>query len=208
MLVAVFFILATIFLQSGIERGRADIGLSSKGRGSGPNAFLPLLGGVRTTVAAYLWLKMDRIHDKYYRDLSKEGEFIPLFRIVSWLDPRFEDAYYLGSYMLYLDKRPTEGWRFALEGLKLNPTSAKMEFNVGELSLLYRKDYPGAIRHLKRSFLLAGSDDRAKWEALSYLRTAYLKAKMPEKAGAATAALEAFNQSHPSLTSLKPENDK
>lgn len=183
LVVTVVFITTAVLLQTGIDSGRKDMGLSSNGIKSNASTFLELLGGLRTAAAAFLWIKIDRIHDGYYGELTKEDELIPLYRIVTWLNPNIEDAYYVGSYMLCQAKRPDEGWNFALEGLKLNPESSKMELNVGQLALFYQNDYKTAIYHLKRASALA-KDDEEKVQALQNLKAAYLKDNMKDKAEA------------------------
>lgn len=204
----VFFVLAIFTLQSGIDSGRKELHLSSTGASAGASALLQPLGGVKTAIAAYLWIRIDHIHDEYYGDLREESELMPLYRIITWLDHRFEDAYYVGSYMLYQQNHPEEGWRFALEGLRLNPKSAYMEFNVGQLALVFRKDYKGAVRHLERSVALSGNDYRTKFSALSNLRTAYLKAGKPAKAEKTAEHLAILVKAQPTLSSFRPELDK
>lgn len=203
---AVLVFMATARLQSGIEKGRADLGPSSE-RIAGATAAYGLLGGARTVVAAYIWLKTDRISEEYYGALSKEAEVLPLYRVVTWLDPRFEDAYYIGSYMLFLVNRPKEGWDFALEGLKFNPESAKMELNVGQLALVKRHDYKSAIHHLERAQRLAGDHAAERYLALSNLRTAYVKANMPAEAQAVGKILSTFKENHSGASDSRPEVD-
>lgn len=175
-------ILISTVLQVRIDSGRAAIGLATTQVESNASTALKLLGGLRSVAAAYVWIKVDRLHDNYYGALTeKEDELIPLYHLTTWLDPHIVDAYYVGSYLLYKINRPDEGWRFALEGLKMNPDSSEMELNVGQLALFYRKDYKTAITHLERAYKLAqNKDDRS--EALRGLAAAYKKAGMTKKA--------------------------
>ncbi|MBE0447609.1 MAG: tetratricopeptide repeat protein [Actinobacteria bacterium] len=182
-------LLSAVFLQVGIDNERTRLGLTTTRVKSTASTTLEFLGGLRATAAALLWIKVDRLHDSYYGQLSKEeDELIPLYRLVTWLDPHIYQAYYVGSYMLYLVDRPDEGWDFALEGLRMNPESSRMEFNVGHLALVYRNDYKDAISHLERAYSLA-QDDEDKFYALSNLKVAYRKAGMTDKAEAAEAEL-------------------
>lgn len=168
-------ILVSIVLQVRIDSGRVAMGLATTQVESNASTMLKLLGGLRSVAAAYAWLKVDRLHDEFYGTLSKkEDELIPLYRITTWLDPHIVDAYYVGSYMLYKVNRPDEGWRFALEGLRMNPDSAEMELNVGQLALIYRKDYKAAVTHLERAYKLA-QNKGDKFEALRGLAVAYKK---------------------------------
>ncbi|MCL6472959.1 MAG: hypothetical protein K6T91_09150 [Firmicutes bacterium] len=172
----------SIFLQVGIDAERGKMELEMTHVKSTASTTLKLLGGLRSVAAAYIWLKVDRLHDNYYGALNeKEDELIPLYRLTTWLDPHIVDAYYVGSYLLYKVKRPDEGWEFALEGLNANPDSAEMELNVGQLALFYKNDYRLAISHLERAYLLSESD-ADKFVALKGLEVAYKKAGMLEKA--------------------------
>lgn len=174
-------ILVTAFLQTKIDAERAGMGLTMTETQSSASTMLKLLGGLRSAAAAYVWLKVDRLHDEFYGELSaKEDELIPLYRITTWLNPHIVDAYYVGSYLLYKANRPDEGWRFALEGLRMNPDSSEMELNVGQLALFYRKDYKTAITHLERAYKLAqNKDDRLI--ALKGIAAAYKNAGITKK---------------------------
>ncbi|HZD60308.1 MAG TPA: hypothetical protein VE439_07630 [Anaerolineae bacterium] len=178
-------LLSSVFLQAGIDTKRSRLGLMTTGVKSTVDTAAQFLGGLRSAVAAVLWIKVDRVHHAYFEErgagLENEDELIPLYRLVTWLDPHIYEAYYVGSYMLYLFDRPDEGWKFALEGLHMNPEVARMEFNVGYLALIKRNDYKYAIPHLEQAYSLA-QDDEDRFYVLSNLVVAYSKAGMAEKA--------------------------
>ncbi len=150
------------FFQGVLYENRVQIGLvnTSLPLKAGQNAW-KFLGSLRTIAAAYLWLKVDRIHHEYYGDLSQEQELIPYYRIITWLDPRWVDAYYVGSYMLYMYKKPEESLKFAEEGVRFNPNSAKLNFNIGQLYVL-TKQHQKALPYLKKTLTLA-QDKREKF---------------------------------------------
>ncbi|MCL5291164.1 MAG: tetratricopeptide repeat protein [Actinobacteria bacterium] len=194
-IVSAALILTAIFLQMGIEIDRMALGLETTGVESTASTALKFLGGLRSAAAAYIWIKVDRLHDEYYGEkFEQEEELIPLYRITTWLDPHLVDAYYVGSYLLYKFKRTDEGWSFAMEGLRLNPESAKMELNVGQLALFYRKDYRDAITHLERACLIAKSTEE-KIFALQTLEAAYRQAGMIDRAESVKRAIPAANTS-------------
>lgn len=128
-------------------------------------ALLQLLGGLRGVAAAYLWIKVDADHHAYYGDLRKEQSLIPLYRLITWLDPHFVEPYFVASYMLYLYHRPKEGLAFAKEGLENNPNSNLLHYNIGEIYLFYEKKYWLAARHLELAVDL--TNDKA--DQLTYL---------------------------------------
>ncbi len=182
LLISAAAIAASVPLQISVDAERSRLGLESLAIESAASTVLKFLGGLRSAAAAYLWLKVDRIHDEYYGEiLEKEQELAPLYRLVTWLDPHLVDAYYVGSYMLYKFKRPEEGWRFAQEGLRINPDSWKMELNVGQLALFYRNDPQTAIPHLKRALALAETDE-GKLLAMGSLEAAYRKIRSIDEA--------------------------
>jgi tetratricopeptide (TPR) repeat protein len=169
---ATAFVLALAFvfvLQSSIDNERKSAGLSytsNSGLKSGSSTMFELLGGLRTATAAFLWIKVDRIHDNYYGTLKKESELIPLYRMITWLNPHIDEAYYVGSYMLYQFKQTDEAWRFNSEGIKQNPQSGKLELNAGQFILakleygkLTNKDYEDAIRHFRKALSLGNMED-------------------------------------------------
>lgn len=166
----------TVPLQMNIDAERSKLGLETTAAELTASTVLKFLGGLRSAAAAYLWLKVDRIHDEFYGEiLEKEHELAPLYRMVTWLDPHLVDAYYVGSFMLYKFKRPKEGWKFAQEGLRVNPNSWKMELNVGQLALFYRNDPRTAIPHLRRAVALA-EDDEGRLLSMGSLEAALRKA--------------------------------
>jgi|Deesub1362A_J573_1020465.scaffolds.fasta_scaffold07168_3 tetratricopeptide (TPR) repeat protein len=180
-LAIIILILLSIPLQLKIDSQREKLGLS----------LIPIpervasslwrfLGGMRSSLAALLWLKIDEIHHEYYGDLYREQELMPLYRFVTWLDPKWEDAYFVGSYLLYLYKKPKESLSFAEEGVKMNPHSAKLRYNLGEILFLLGK-YKEAELHLKKAVLYS-KDLNLKASSLALLVQAYRKLGKYEEA--------------------------
>lgn len=175
-------LICSIVLQSPIDGYRSSLGLESDRLKSTTSTTMRFLGGLRSATAAFLWLKVDRLHDEYYaEDFSKEQELVPLYRIITWLDPHFTDAYYVGSYLLYRFEKHDESWSFAEEGLRNNPSSSKMELNLGQLALFERKDPKRAAAHLEKAVAMAQTDEE-KLLALQSLEAAYRKSNLAEKA--------------------------
>lgn len=160
------------FFQGVVYNKRVQIGLVSTSLPlkAGQNAW-KFLGSLRTITAAYLWLKVDHIHHEYYGDLSREQELVPYYRIITWLDPKWVDAYYVGSYLLYMYKQPEESIKFAEEGVKFNPDSARLNFNLGQLYVL-TKQYQKSLPYLNKALSLA-RDKRDKFATYQLLYVAY-----------------------------------
>ncbi len=171
----------SFFLELNIEKKWSSGGISSKKMPEQiGQVFWSYLGGAKSIVIAYLWLKIDRIHHEYYGDLGKERELIPLYRLVTWIDPHFVDAYYVGSYMLQLFQRPKEALEFAEEGVAFNPKSSKLLLNLGQLYFI-QKNYSTSIKYLEKAKALS-KDEAEKFIILSTLKIAYLKEGQFEKA--------------------------
>ncbi len=176
-----FLLIALTVLEGAIYQERVKAGLVSTALPlkAGQNAW-KFLGSLRTVAAAYLWLRVDRIHHEYYGDLTREQELVPYYRIITWLDPRWVDAYYVGSYLLYLYKQPEESLKFAEEGVKLNPNSAKLNFNLGQLYVL-TKNYSSSLPYLNKTLSLT-RDKREKFLVYQLLYVAYKNLGEKDKA--------------------------
>lgn len=170
---ALLILLIALSLLEGVlysERIKAGLVSTALPLKAGQNAW-KFLGSLRSIAAAYLWLKVDRIHHEYYGDLSREQELMPYYRIITWLDHRWVDAYFVGSYMLYMYNQPEESLKFAEEGVRLNPNSAKLNFNLGQLYVLYKK-YPESLPYLNKALRLS-RDKREKFFIYQLLYLAY-----------------------------------
>jgi tetratricopeptide (TPR) repeat protein len=198
-MIAMLLILLVVFTQVRIDSDRESTGLSTGTLKSSTFTFLELLGGLKTASAAFLWLKVDRIHDTYYGNLKKEEELVPMYRLVTWLNPHLDEAYYVGSYMLYKFGKPAEGWKFNQEGLRMNPRSGKLELNAAQFILFERgkrklkaKDYKAAVEHLKRALTFGNMEDDEFLIAYHDLKLAYDNLGLKDEANATDKELNAF----------------
>lgn len=153
--------------------------------GSTGAVFARALGGVRSAAAAYLWIKLDDAHHQFYSgDMRKEQPLMPLFRIATWLDPRLERAYYVGSYMLWLNGKSSGAIEFAREGLRNNPDSVILTLNLGQLHLFQQ----GVVAKREAMLYLTlaekmsrGMDRSTRLQVLGSLDAAYKKWKVPRE---------------------------
>jgi hypothetical protein len=109
---------------------------------------------------------------------------LPLFRLMTWLDPNFVPGWTMGSTILARDTSPAgtyHAMQFALDGLQQNPDSVEMLAQLGYLSLTRRHDLKVAVayydqaRLVGRAHLLKLDDDERealdqsyRWLALCY----------------------------------------
>lgn len=109
---------------------------------------------------------------------------LPLFRLMTWLDPSFIDGWTTGATVIARE-RNKEGTRKSLqflhEGLQANPGNVSILNNIAFIHITRRKDLRTAVRYLeqarmsaKERFSLLGEEDRDdldnvyRWLALCY----------------------------------------
>lgn len=109
---------------------------------------------------------------------------LPLFRLMTWLDPNFVDGWTAGATVI-ARQRDEEGTRKALdflnEGLKANPASIAIHNDIAFIYITRRKDLKTAVRYLesaheagKRNAAVLGEEDKEelaqvyRWLALCY----------------------------------------
>lgn len=129
---------------------------------------LDILGGVRQTLAAYMWTKTDDVHHHYYGgDISREQSLYPYYWLITRLDPNYSLAYYYASYMLCRMGKVDEGLRLAKEGVRNNPDSALLQENLASIYLFFKKDPAKALYHGRKAIDMAESEeDRFVYEQL------------------------------------------
>lgn len=155
-----------VLLQYSLDGTRAA---KAKWDRSGPfdsmRSFLNLLGGVRETLAAYLWTRTDTVFHEYVgADPAKEAPLYPYFWLITRLDTHFTMAYNFASWMLCRFGRVDEGFRLALEGVRYNPYSALLRSNLAHIYLFFKKDPRKARYHYLEAISLTKDEfDRDSW---------------------------------------------
>lgn len=146
------------------------------------------LGGLRTFVAAVLWNRLEPQFHQYNEGtpIDQRLEFLPTIRLVQLLNPQFEQAYYVASFVLARQKRMDEGLALAKEGIEQNPKSALLRANYIQLLLMQdpEKNLPQMLEQarigLGEDMTYASKDD--EFEALGIFRTVYSIAGDRQKA--------------------------
>ncbi|MDI6782502.1 MAG: tetratricopeptide repeat protein [bacterium] len=118
--------------------------------------FFGILGEFRATIADILWVKVDdyfhsavsaedhqRIHpehkdwhpnEPHAHAADADAEFMPLLRLVTWLDPNFMMAYQVGAWWLtYKLDKTEEAVSFLKEAIQHNPNRYEGYYELGWL---------------------------------------------------------------------------
>lgn len=159
------------------------------------------LGGLRRFAAAVLWNRLDPQSHEYYADtpFSKQTHMMPTFHIVTLLDPQFEQAYYLASWLAWENISREEGISIARDGLAENPESGMLVTNLiqllfiedarvnkPEIEVLVARILGGELRWL---------DDETYFEGLAVSRDALGAYGRTAEAAAVTAEMERLRES-------------
>lgn len=105
------------------------------------NGFLPAdalvsaLGGIRQYLAYVFFIKTDNLHHAYYGSIEHAAEVLPYLVAVSYLDPNYVDAFYVGSEILYDLGRREEAIQFNMRGLESNPESGDLMASLADIYL-------------------------------------------------------------------------
>jgi tetratricopeptide (TPR) repeat protein len=149
-------VVGTIVLQYSVDNAAGSgAGWEKASPLDAGRSMLDLLGGVRQAVAANLWSKTDAVHHEYYGgDITKEQALYPYYWLITRLDPHFTMAYFYASYMLCRFGKIDSGFNLAIEGLRYNPDSAMMQYNLAQIYFFFKKDPAKARYHLLKAIQL------------------------------------------------------
>lgn len=141
-------------LLSGLFQGlhdRVTVGRSEQVRTfPATDALVSALGGIRQYLAYTFFIKTDNLHHAYYGSLEKGVEILPYLITVTYLDPHYVDAYYVGSEIMFVNGKEEEAIRFNLRGLELNPSSGDLMASLANF-YLRQKRYDEAAEMYRRA---------------------------------------------------------
>ena len=154
MLLAVL-IMVTVLVEIQMDNSRTQTS-------DGNAVYVQMLGEFRVVAANLLWIKTDDYNHEYearHADPLKNRELIGMCQLISQLNPRFEQAYLVGS-MIYRkgDKNSQKAKSYLLLGLRYLPSSWEIPRDLA---------------------LIEGIDFKDKRAALPYARLAYRNATDP-----------------------------
>ncbi len=155
---------------------------------SGPfdtvRSLLDVLGGVRESVAAYFWTKTDNVFHEYLGgSVLREQSLYPYYWLMTRLDPHFVMPYYFASWILCRMGKVDQGFDLALEGLRNNPESWELQYNLASIYLFFKHDPRKARYHTLRAMRLCNDPEQKEvLESFLYIvdLVASGKRKIPE----------------------------
>lgn len=166
----------------------AGDGIASEARGEDTGAAVgeasfAYLTGLRVFAGALLWNRIEPLLHGYYADvpLSQQAHIVPTIRMVVLLDPQFEQAYYVGSWIVFRRDDPEIGIELAKDGVESNPDSGLLLSSVAQLLLVDGRARE-AVVYAERAVDADYPDDVARWEALAIVRSVHDSAGDPERA--------------------------
>jgi tetratricopeptide (TPR) repeat protein len=151
--VIVALLAGAVLLQYSIDEGRRTReGWDDSAPFDTTRSFLDLLGGMRESLAASLWLKTDALFHQYFgASIRGEQALFPYFWLITRLDPRFTMAQYYTSWMLARFGRVDQGYDLALEGVRNNPDSALLQSNLALIYFFFKRDPLKARYHMLKA---------------------------------------------------------
>lgn len=108
--------------------------------------FRGTFGDVERCVASY--------KDMHGHDHNNPTVAMPLYRLMTWLDPQFVQGWTMGGMILARDRSPDGTQRsinFLTEGWKANPNSVDIPSQIGYTIARRTGDLQGAIQYLEAS---------------------------------------------------------
>jgi tetratricopeptide (TPR) repeat protein len=168
--------------------------------------FRGMFGDVERASKAY-----KDMHNHTHQDPEKA---LPLFRLMTWVDPSFVEGWTTGSMILARDRGEigtAKALAFLNEGVAQNPESIDLRTQTGYLYITRRHDLVTAVKHLKEAIRLGKGrkaelpaeerdayEEAYRWLALCYRNLGQL----PEMHRTMTAGLKEFPDD-PMLKQLK-----
>lgn len=117
------------------------------------------LGEFRIVASNLIWLNVvDRYHHEYMEqggNWQTNGSLLPFLKIITWLDPHFIQAYDVAGAILSGLQRYDEGQKFLADGIRNNPESWQLYYDVAMLHAWYRRDARSALPYARRAYELA-----------------------------------------------------
>lgn len=138
------------------------------------SAVCKLAGEFRTVFANLLWVKADAYHHEFTEDnpqWCENKDMLGLMKMITALDPRFEEAYSTGTYVLmygYHDTAKSIG--YLRQGLAANPDSQELNHLAAIMYAHHLKQPKRALPYARKA-LIYSEDDWTRTQNTRLLRT-------------------------------------
>jgi hypothetical protein len=173
---AIAVLLFTILAGQAATDALAPVGRASSGRSVGRASFA-FLGGLRTFGAAVLWDRLEPQAHEYFKGVpfDKQTFIMPTIRIVLALDPQFEQAYFVASFLLVRSGHKAEGMQLARDGVTANPKSGVLIASLAQMIQAFEKDDKAAAAVADKALQPGVHWDSPldEWQGLAILRDIY-----------------------------------
>ena len=166
LILIVILLIAAALFQYGFDSTPAGAGEGYEENLPAMRRLLSFLGGVRQYLAYNLYIKNDKLHHLYFGSLAGEAELIPYFIVITWLDPHYVDAYFIGSEIIWQQGRHEEAIDFIKQGIAANPDEADLYAGLADFYLEEqrydeaRQEFERALEHepriYTRKYLISG----------------------------------------------------
>jgi hypothetical protein len=130
--------------------------------------FRGIFGDIERATSAYSDMRGHKHNDPM--------QALPLFRLMTWLDPKFVTGWTVGGAVLARDRSEAgtaKALAYLQEGLSENPSSIGIHAQIGELLATRRRDFEGAVKVLERARQIALDSKAISPDEKEDLRTAY-----------------------------------
>lgn len=108
---------------------------------------LSYLTGIRRYTAAILWNRIDPLLHGYYDDvpLDQQKYMLSTISAVEWLDPDFDQPYYVGSWILVRNGKVDEGMEMIRRGAERIPDSGALHMAHAQMLDIITGNLPAAL---------------------------------------------------------------
>lgn len=154
------------------------------------------LGGLRTFVAAVLWNRIDPLLHGYYNGVPLDDQtyMIPTLRLITALDPQFEQAYSLAVWLVFKRVGEEEGIEIARSSVEENPRSGMLRTGLAQVLLFHGDEADEDEMRDAAEFIVSDRavwfDDYSRFEGYAAAATVFKRLGMIEEREKALAELE------------------
>ncbi|MBU8870270.1 MAG: hypothetical protein KOO60_05265 [Gemmatimonadales bacterium] len=119
--------------------------------------------GFREAMADYLWFRFIQYYGAFRKDENDLRYMDLLIDGITRLDPKFAEAYYLPSLILWSDfGNPEASIDMLKRGILHNPDTARLKFQIGFIYYVFMREYSRAAFWFETAGLCSDATDREK----------------------------------------------